>query len=62
MSPDDSGTGRGFKISVLITVKTVVFAPIPKARIKTTGRTNSGLFKRLLLCRFFATVLVLAFF
>src|SRR5258706_11743931 len=39
-------TGSGFKIKVLITVKTVVFAPIPNASVRTTNRTNIGLFRR----------------
>ena len=36
-------TGSGFKIRVLINVKTVVFAPIPNPSVKTTNRTNIGL-------------------
>ncbi len=39
---DEFGTGSGFKISVLITVKTVVFAPMPNPSVRTTNNTNSG--------------------
>ena len=38
-------TASGFKISVLITVKTVVFAPMPKARVRITKTTKKGFFR-----------------
>jgi hypothetical protein len=38
-------TGSGVRISVLITVKTVLFAPIPSAKVTTTNRTNMGFFR-----------------
>ena len=38
-------TGSGFRITVLISVKTVVFAPIPNASVSTTNNTKTGLFR-----------------
>src|SRR5262249_35916724 len=38
-------TGRGLRISVLITVKTVVFAPIPRASVMSTKTTKVGFFR-----------------
>jgi hypothetical protein len=40
-------TGRGFNTTVLISVKTVVLAPIPSASVSTTKSTKTGFFRML---------------
>jgi len=42
VSPPGSRTGRGFRIRVLTSVKTVVLAPIPRARVATAKATKTG--------------------
>ena len=38
-------TGSGFKIRVLMTVNTVVLAPMPNPSVSTTKTANNGLFR-----------------